>query len=43
MVNFLWLGGLIFVLGAHLSVLPDSRERRRLATAMFLEERAAAA
>ena len=43
MVNFLWFGGLVLVLGAHLSVLPDSRERKRLATAMSLEERAAAA
>jgi cytochrome c biogenesis factor len=43
MVNFIWLGGLILVLGAHLSVLPDSRERKRLETAMDLEERAAAA
>ncbi len=43
MVNFLWLGGLILVLGAHLSVLPDRRERKRLETAMILEERAAEA
>lgn len=41
MVNFIWLGGLIFVLGAHLCVLPDDRERRRLEAAMELEERAA--
>ncbi len=38
MVNFIWLGGLIFVLGAHLSVLPDRRERRRLEAALELEE-----
>jgi cytochrome c biogenesis factor len=42
MVNFLWLGGLIFILGAHLAVLPDRRERKRLEVAMALEERAVA-
>ena len=42
MVNFIWIGGLIFVIGAHLSVLPDARERRRLAGALALEERAVA-
>ena len=42
MVNFLWIGGLILIVGAHLSVLPDARERRRLETAMALEERAVA-
>jgi cytochrome c-type biogenesis protein CcmF len=42
MVNFLWLGGLIFVFGAHLAVLPDARERKRLKTAMALEEQAVA-
>ena len=30
MVNFIWLGGLVVVFGAHLAVLPDARERRRL-------------
>jgi cytochrome c-type biogenesis protein CcmF len=42
MVNFIWLGGLVFVLGAQITVLPDSRERRRLEGAMALEERAVA-
>jgi cytochrome c-type biogenesis protein CcmF len=42
MVNFIWFGGLIVVIGAHLSVLPDARERRQLETAMELEERAVA-
>ena len=42
MVNFLWLGGLIFVFGASICVLPDSRERRRLEASMALEDRAAA-
>jgi hypothetical protein len=42
MVNFLWLGGLVFVIGAHLGVLPDARERRRLEDRLDLEERAVA-
>jgi len=42
MVNFIWFGGLIFIIGAHLSVLPDSKERRRLEAALALEERAVA-
>jgi cytochrome c-type biogenesis protein CcmF len=42
MVNFIWLGGLILVLGAHLGVLPDAGERKRLQAAMELEERAVA-
>jgi cytochrome c-type biogenesis protein CcmF len=42
MVNFIWLGGLILVIGAHLAVLPDSAERKRLRAAMELEERAVA-
>jgi cytochrome c biogenesis factor len=42
MVNFLWFGGLVFILGAHLSVLPDSRERHRLDSALEFEERAVA-
>ncbi|HKQ60553.1 MAG TPA: heme lyase CcmF/NrfE family subunit [Candidatus Polarisedimenticolaceae bacterium] len=42
MVNFIWLGGLVFVIGAHVAVLPDPRERKRLLAAMALEERAVA-
>jgi cytochrome c-type biogenesis protein CcmF len=42
MVNFLWLGGLIFLAGATLSVLPDAQERKRLAGAMAIEDRAVA-
>ncbi len=42
MVNFIWFGGLIFALGAHLCVLPDARERRRLESALELEERVVA-
>ena len=42
LVNFLWLGGLIFVFGATLSILPDAAERRRLESALALEEKAVA-
>ena len=42
LVNFIWFGGLIFIIGAHLCVLPDARERKRLETALALEERAVA-
>ena len=42
LVNLIWLGGLILVFGAHLAVLPDARERRRLEAACELEERAVA-
>jgi len=42
MVNFIWFGGLIFVVGATLSILPDARERKRLEAALELEERAVA-
>ena len=42
LVNFLWYGGLIFIIGAHLCVLPDSRERERLEQALDLEESAVA-
>ena len=42
LVNFLWYGGLIFIIGAHLCVLPDSRERKRLDQALELEEAAVA-
>jgi cytochrome c-type biogenesis protein CcmF len=42
MVNFIWLGGLVFVFGSVLSVMPDARERQRLEGALALEERAVA-
>ncbi|HZN55349.1 MAG TPA: heme lyase CcmF/NrfE family subunit [Candidatus Polarisedimenticolaceae bacterium] len=42
LVNFLWFGGLVLVLGAGVCVLPDARERKRLAAAMDVEDRAAA-
>ncbi len=43
MVNLIWLGGLIFLVGTHVAVLPDRRERKRLKAAIALEERAVAA
>jgi len=42
MVNFIWLGGLIVVFGAHLCVFPDAGDRKRLAAAVAVEERAVA-
>ncbi|MDH3627592.1 MAG: heme lyase CcmF/NrfE family subunit [Acidobacteriota bacterium] len=42
LVNFLWLGGLVFILGAIVTVLPDAREKKRLEAAMELEDRAVA-
>jgi cytochrome c-type biogenesis protein CcmF len=42
LVNFLWFGGFILVIGAHLCVLPDKRDRQRLEASMILEDRAAA-
>jgi cytochrome c biogenesis factor len=42
MVNFLWFGGLILVVGATICVFPDSRERKRLEASMALDDREAA-
>ena len=42
LVNFLWLGGFVFFIGSVITILPDPRERRRLAAALALEERAVA-
>jgi cytochrome c-type biogenesis protein CcmF len=42
LINFLWFGGFILVVGSAICVLPDARERKRLAIARALEERAAA-
>ncbi|TDI45916.1 MAG: heme lyase CcmF/NrfE family subunit [Acidobacteria bacterium] len=42
MVNFIWFGGLIFIAGALVSILPDARERRRLEASMAVEARAVA-
>jgi cytochrome c-type biogenesis protein CcmF len=38
MVNFLWFGGLLFIFGAGICVLPDAREKSRLAAARHLEQ-----
>jgi cytochrome c-type biogenesis protein CcmF len=42
MVNFLWFGGFVLVIGATLCVFPDARERKRLEAAMAIDEREAA-
>ncbi|MDB4324834.1 heme lyase CcmF/NrfE family subunit [bacterium] len=42
MVNFIWFGGLVFVLGSIITILPDAREKRRLEAALAVEERAVA-
>jgi len=42
LVNFIWLSGLIFVLGSVVAMWPDAREQRRLA-ARFASEGAAVA
>jgi cytochrome c-type biogenesis protein CcmF len=42
LVNLIWFGGLLFVLGAIVSIAPDARERRRLEASMAVEESAVA-
>jgi cytochrome c-type biogenesis protein CcmF len=42
MINFIWIGGALFVLGAGLAIMPDARERKRLEGALALEEKAVA-
>jgi cytochrome c biogenesis factor len=42
MVNFLWFGGFVLVIGAGLCVFPDRRERRRLEASMAIDDREAA-
>jgi cytochrome c biogenesis factor len=42
MVNFIWLGGLIFVIGSIVAVFPDAQERQRLAGLQSPGERAVA-
>jgi cytochrome c biogenesis factor len=32
LVNFIWLSGLIFVIGSAVTMWPDAREQRRLAS-----------
>ena len=41
-VNWLWLGGIIMVIGTHLAILPDRREQRLMALSRAVEERAVA-
>ncbi len=41
-VNWLWLGGIVVIIGAHLAVLPDRRERRLMELAKAVEARAVA-
>ena len=42
MVNFIWFGGLVFIFGAIVTLLPDARERKRIEAAMAVEDRAVA-
>ncbi len=42
LVNFIWLSGLVFVLGSVVAMWPDAREQRRLAS-RFAGEGAAVA
>jgi cytochrome c-type biogenesis protein CcmF len=42
MVNFLWFGGFVLVIGASLCVFPDARERKRLEASMAIDDREAA-
>ncbi len=42
MVNFIWFGGLVFVIGAVIAILPDARERQRLQAALADEDQAVA-
>jgi hypothetical protein len=42
MVNFIWFGAFIVILGASVCVLPDPRERRRIQAAIDHEDRAVA-
>jgi cytochrome c-type biogenesis protein CcmF len=37
MVNFIWFGGLVFVLASIVCILPDAGERKRLETALEME------
>ena len=41
-VNWLWLGGIIMLIGTHIAILPDRREARLMAVSKALEERAVA-
>jgi cytochrome c-type biogenesis protein CcmF len=41
-VNWLWLGGIIMLIGTHIAILPDRREARLMAISRAVEERAVA-
>jgi len=41
-VNWLWLGGIIMLIGTHIAILPDKREARLMAVSKAVEERAVA-
>ena len=43
LVNWIWLGGFMLILGTHVAVLPDRRERAALDAVARLEEQAVAA
>jgi cytochrome c-type biogenesis protein CcmF len=43
LVNWIWLGGLVLILGTHVAVLPDRRERAALEAAPRLQEQPFAA
>jgi cytochrome c biogenesis factor len=32
LINLIWVGGIVFVLGSLVALWPDAREQRRLAT-----------
>ncbi|MEW5807645.1 MAG: heme lyase CcmF/NrfE family subunit [Acidobacteriota bacterium] len=39
LINFLWLGGIILVIGAHITVLPDKEEREILKAALLFAKK----
>jgi len=41
-VNWLWLGGLVVILGTGIAILPDRNEKRLMAASRAVEERAVA-
>jgi len=41
-VNWLWLGGLVVILGTGIAIFPDRNEKRLMAASRAVEERAVA-
>ncbi len=39
LVTWIWTGGLMLTVGTIIAMLPDKREKRRVAAALSLEER----